>query len=67
VRSPRPQHFAHREAGFAAELEVLLQAVDERLDPARRVEPPQQGEFGRREAEILAAGEAFSGHGRQKI
>ena len=67
VRAARAQHLSHGEAGLAAELEILLQPVDERLDLARRVEAPQHGELGGREAKVLAAGEAVAQHGSQKI
>jgi hypothetical protein len=60
VRRAVAQHMAHRPAGVAGELEVLLQPVEEGLDLLRRVEPPQQGEFRRGQAEVLAPRVAFS-------
>ena len=49
MRVPRTQDGARRQAGLTLELEVALQAVDEVLDLARRVEPLEDPQLGLRE------------------
>src|SRR5687768_17622390 len=62
MRRAVAQHVAHGPAGLAADLEVLAEAVEERLDFLRRVEAPQDRELRRREAQIFAPRAALSWH-----
>jgi len=62
MRAPVAQHHAHRVAGLAFALEVLLQAVEEVLDLFRRVQSAQCGEFGPGEPEHLAGRLFYSCH-----
>jgi len=64
VRAARAQHLAHRAAGIAVGLEVLLQAEQKSLDLARGIEAAQHGELALGKAEILAPRKPFAGrHG----
>ena len=56
------QHFAHRQAGHPADLEVLRNVVDEGLDLLGGVEPRQGAVFGGAEAEQFAAGSLGKTH-----
>jgi len=61
------QHLGYRAAAFAVVLEVLAQAVQERLDLLRRVEAPQRRELPSGQSEVGQPGKALRSHGPKKI
>ena len=67
VRAPRAQHLAHRAAGLAVGLEVLLEIVHELLDLHRRVEAREQRVLLSPQAEIGLPGKPLRRHRPKKI
>ena len=56
------QGFAHRQAGFAADLEILRNGVDVGLDLLGAVEAPEDCKLCFRQAQVFAAGAASPVH-----